>query len=76
MMVDASVLQSTLIVAFGIPLILIAFILAMPYLAGISLVTPTDSANLTSLGTSTSEMLPWFGILAVTGIILFAVRGK
>ncbi len=65
-----------MIVIFGVPLIILILILALPQLAGINLVDSTQSANLTSLGTSTSELLPWFGILAITGVILIAVRGR
>ncbi len=66
-----------IIIIFTFLFVTILIIMGIPLLSGVSLVSATDSANLTSFGTSYSELLPWFGLLVVGGVLAFAFeRGR
>ncbi len=48
----------------------------IPVLADSSLVTSTDSANLTSYSAGLSEMWPLFGLLVTGGVIALAIETR
>lgn len=68
--------EKPIFIIFAFMIVTILFLFGLPLFTGISLISTTDSANLTSFGTSYSELLPWFGLLVTAAVLGLALDSK
>ncbi len=68
--------KSPVIIIFGFIFVTILLIMGLPVITSNSAISATDSVNLTSFGSSYSEMLPLFGIMIGGGVIALALDSK
>ncbi len=68
--------DTPIIIIFGFLFVSLLILLGLPFLTGISLVSATDSVNLTSFGSAYSELLPWFGLLVTGGILAVTIEKR